>query len=90
MGAQFEHITYSSEVSLTLIVDDITRERRDVPVASAAGPADLSNWLNALQRQTAPLIHSKASRKNLEAWLDAVQRHFSLDDDPAPSLPALL
>ena len=89
MGAQFEQITYSAEVSLTLLVDDITRQRRDALFTSEAGPADLSNWLNALQRQAAPLVHSKASREHLEAWLDAVQQHFTLEDDSAPSLPAL-
>ncbi len=76
MGAQFEHVTYSPEVSLTLIVDDITRQRRDAPFK--AGPLDLMSWLNALQRQSAPLVHSQASRENLEAWLDMVEQDEAL------------
>lgn len=91
MGAQFEQLTYTSEVSLTLIVDDIARQRRDAasPSYADAGPMDLSSWLNALQRQTAPLVHSQAARDNLEAWLDEVQRHIDLESNPVPSLPGL-
>lgn len=71
MGIQFETVTTLPEVSLTLIVDDIMRQRA-TPVRSMTTPLDLSTWLNALQRQAQPLVHSKALRANLEAWLDAV------------------
>ena len=74
MGAQFEQITYSSEISLTLVVDDIARQRRDVPRTTVDAPLDLVSWLNALQRQSAPLVHSRASREHLEAWLEEVDR----------------
>ena len=76
MGAHVDRITYSSEVSLTLIVDDITRQRRDAPFYPKAGPLDLVSWLNALQRQAAPLVHSAASREHLEAWLEEVDQHI--------------
>jgi hypothetical protein len=79
MGALVDQITYSSEVSLTLIVDDITRQRRDAPFYPKASPLDLVSWLNALQRQSAPLVHSTASREHLEAWLEEVDQHLTSD-----------
>lgn len=89
MGAHCEHITYSSEISLTLIVDDIARQRREGTSPSKTGPMDLLSWLNALQRQSAPLLHSKAARENLEAWLEEVQQHIDSKDDSSPSPLAL-
>jgi len=74
MGVQFEPITYSSENSLTLIVDDIVRQRRDGIVSTAEAQADMESWLNALHRQAAPLIYSKSGHANLEAWLAAVEQ----------------
>jgi len=70
MGVQFERITYSPRHSLTLIVDDIARHRRDV--AHRAVAVDLDAWVNALHRQSQPLIASKGGQQNLLAWLDAV------------------
>jgi hypothetical protein len=86
MGAQFDHITYSSEVSLTLIVDDIARQRRSstFQAAANAAPMDIVGWLNALQRQSASLVHSRASREHLEAWLEAVDQLTAVEE------PALL
>ena len=89
MGAQFEQVTYSSEVSLTLIVDDITRQRRDAPFYPKASPLDLVSWLNALQRQSAPLVHSTTSREHLEAWLEEVDKHITPGDAPITGLLAL-
>lgn len=71
MGVQFETIAYSAENSLTLIVDDIARQRRDGSLLSPINQ-DLESWLNAFQRQTLPLIYSKQGQANLEAWLAAV------------------
>jgi hypothetical protein len=88
MGAQFDYVTYSPEVSLTLIVDDLTRHRQDAPFYPKAGPLDLLSWLNALHRQSAPLVQSQSSRENLEAWLDAVQEHFPSTEDAPAQLPA--
>lgn len=93
MGAQFEHITYSSEVSLTLIVDDAARRSRELTRAvDAATPMDLTSWLNALQLQSAPMLHSRASREHLEAWLDEVDRLLieenKAEETPATALPA--
>jgi hypothetical protein len=76
MGAQFENVTYSPEISLTLVVDDIMRRRSLKAVA--AEPQDLMSWLNALQRQAVPLVQSGAARANLEAWLEAVDEHLAL------------
>jgi hypothetical protein len=88
MGAQFENITYSSEVSLTLIVDDVARRRGLAGTVQNASPMDLTSWLNALQLQSAPMLHSRASREHLEAWLDEVDRLLVEDKAPA-ALPAL-
>ncbi len=73
MGAQFEQLTYSSEVSLTLIVDDTLRQRRFAAVQPKAEPMELSSWLNALQRQSAPLLQSTSARDHLEEWLKAIE-----------------
>ncbi len=72
MGVQFERLVFSSNSSLTLIVSDLLRQSRE-----GAGPvADTDNgqedWINALSRQTSPLLQSTAGRENLEAWLAAV------------------
>jgi hypothetical protein len=80
MGAQFEQITFSSEMSLTLIVDDIARRRRETNAASSLEPMDIDSWLNALQRQAAPLV-SSASRDHLEAWLEEVEKQFDAPAD---------
>ncbi len=86
MGIQFETVTTLPEVSLTLIVDDIMRQRT-MPARTMTAPLDLSTWLNALQRQTQPLVQSKALRENLEAWLDAVDAELPASETPA--LPAI-
>jgi hypothetical protein len=73
MNVAFDTISYAAESSLTLIVDDIARQR------IAGGPLvvpleqDLESWLNAFQRQSLPLIYSKQGQANLEAWLAAVE-----------------
>ncbi len=74
MGVLLERVTYASENSLTLIVDDIMRQHRNGFSAPAAAQGDMESWLNALQRQATPLISSKAGQADLEAWLDAVQK----------------
>lgn len=73
MGVQFEHVAYSSPTSLTLIVDDITRHRDAVSKALRTDHADMEDWLNALRRQSAPLISSKAGKADLAAWLEAAE-----------------
>jgi hypothetical protein len=83
MGAQFENITYSSEVSLTLLVDDVARRRGLAGSVQNASPMDLTSWLNALQLQSAPMLHSRASREHLEAWLDEVDRLLVEEKVPA-------
>ena len=72
MGVQFETVAYAAENSLTLIVDDIARQRRN---GSQHSPIDqdLESWLNAFQRQSVPLIYSKQGQANLEAWLAEVE-----------------
>ena len=90
MGAQFEHLTYSSEVSLTLIVDDTLRQRR-AAMSSAqpkVEPMELLSWLNALQRQSAPLLQSANARDHLEEWLKAIEDNFPSPDAEVATLPA--
>lgn len=82
MGIQFENLTYSSTGSLTLAIDDALRHQRDAVKHPSAAPDDLGAWLNALHRQSTPLIQSSNNRAELEAWLEAVDRQ--LDD---PGLP---
>jgi len=72
MGLQFDRVAYSSDSSLTLLVDDFARERGPTPMALDAS-IDLQDWYNALLLQSAPLIHSTTGRANLEAWLEQVQ-----------------
>ena len=82
MGLQFERITHSPTSSLTLIVDDIARERRELVAATPQAPGDMAAWLNALQVQSTPLVASKAGRADLAAWLEAVEKSAT----PAPLL----
>lgn len=72
MGVQFDTIAYSAENSLTLIVDDIARQRRAGQMLPPLDQ-DLEDWLNAFQRQAMPLIYTKQGQANLEAWLAAVE-----------------
>ncbi len=72
MGVQFERLTYASENSLTLIIDDLMRQRAQGPAKAAA--VDMESWLNALQRQSRPLLQSETGRASLEAWLDLVEQ----------------
>jgi hypothetical protein len=77
MGVQFDTVAYAAESSLTLIVDDIARQR----IAGAMAPQteqDLESWLNAFQRQAMPLLYTKQGQDNLEAWLAAVESDSAL------------
>lgn len=75
MGLQFDRISYSSDSSLTLLIDDFMRQSRDEAVAAFDDDdLDMQDWFNALLRQSNPLIHTKAGRANLEAWLDQVEQ----------------
>ncbi len=80
MGAQFDKLTLSPELSLTLIVDDIARQMSAVPTDLTQGPLDLDSWLNALQRQSTQLLQSKSARADLEAWLAAVDLEFPAEE----------
>ena len=72
MSPIVEQIAQASGSSLTLIVDDLARQRRDSAIYPDSETPDLDGWLNALQRQSTPLVHSKKGLANLEAWLEAV------------------
>lgn len=76
MGIQFENVAYAASHSLTLAIDDIVRQQKDAREHAAAPAADLGAWLNALRRQSAPLIQASTNRENLEAWLVAVDRQL--------------
>ena len=73
LDGQFETITSATPTSLTLVVDDIMRHRRESLIYPRAAAVDFDIWLNALQRQANPLIQSGAGRADLEAWLAAVE-----------------
>jgi hypothetical protein len=73
MGIQFERLTYASHFSLTQIVEDTAYLRRDGYVRLQAGGVDLEGWINAVQRQNAPLVQSDARQADLEAWLAAAE-----------------
>jgi|GEM_PF-5395863 len=73
MNIAFDAVSYAAESSLTLIVDDISRRRVAGGPLSVPLEQDLESWLNAFQRQSLPLIHSKQGLANLEAWLAAVE-----------------
>ncbi|MSO97532.1 MAG: hypothetical protein EXR11_04835 [Rhodospirillaceae bacterium] len=72
MSPSVEKIAQASGSSLTLIVDDLARQRRDAAIYPDSETPDLDDWLNALQRQATPLVHSRKGLANLEAWLEAV------------------
>lgn len=69
---QIDTVAYSTETSLTLIVDDLTKQRIVGPLAIPL-EQDLESWLNAFQRQSLPLVYSRQGQANLEAWLAAVE-----------------
>jgi len=74
MGHQFDRVAYSSESSLTLIIDDLLRQRQAGLGRVAETTPEVEDWINALQRQSSSLLHSKAGRENLEAWLEQVEQ----------------
>ena len=87
MGLQFEHVTVTPPFSLTQIVDDAAYLRREGRARLPADGADLEAWLNAVQRQSTPLIQSRARRAELEAWLAAAESmtgNTLLDEPSAP------
>lgn len=69
---QIDTVAYSTETSLTLIVDDLAKQRIVGPLAIPL-EQDLESWLNAFQRQSLPLVYSRQGQANLEAWLAAVE-----------------
>jgi len=71
MGVQFQNVMQASDMSLTLILDDIMRQRRD---GMTVAPSDHEDWLNALLRQNTSLVYSASGRESLEAWLTAVEQ----------------
>lgn len=73
MGVQFERVMFSSNCSLTLIVSDLLRQVRDGSGPVGDNNTDMEDWINALSRQSAPIIHTAAGRENLEAWLAEVE-----------------
>jgi hypothetical protein len=85
MGLQFEHVTFTPQFSLTQIVDDAAHVRREGSVSVSAVGADIEAWLNAVQRQSTPLIQSPARRAELEAWLAAAD---SMTEGKLPDRPS--
>ncbi len=83
MGHQFEQITLSPHRSLSFIVDDMTRARRDGLTYRPADWAMLEGWLNVLQDWSAPLVTSEAGRRGISRWLDAVAADESTGDSSA-------
>ncbi len=77
MGIQFEQITLSPHRSLSFIVDDVTRARRD---SAFTPPSDVEAWLNVLHDWSNPLIHSVTGRQGIELWLEAVAADETVSD----------
>ena len=77
MGIQFEQITLSAHRSLSFIVDDVSRMRRE---SAFTPPADVEAWLNVLQNWQAPLLSSPGGRLGIEQWLEAVAADESLPE----------
>ena len=77
MDVHVEAITTAPAASLTLTVDDVVRQRRDAVLYPAVTAVDMGEWLNALQFQANPLIHSAAGRADLEAWLEIAQAELA-------------
>jgi hypothetical protein len=73
MGLQFERITVAPSFSLTQVVEDAAFLRREGSLRAVATGTDPEAWMNALQRQSAPLVQSEARRADLEAWLAAAE-----------------
>ena len=77
MGIQFEQLTLSPQRSLSFIVDDVMRIRRE---SAFTPPADVEAWLNVLQNWQAPLLSSPAGRLGIEQWLEAVDADETVTD----------
>ncbi len=69
MGIQVEQITLNAHQSLSFIVEDMSRARRD---GYTGNLGDLEAWLNVLQSWSSPLV-SESGLRGIEAWLDAVE-----------------
>jgi hypothetical protein len=70
MGVQFEHLTLTPHQSLSFLVEDISRARRD-GLFTTGSLDDMQAWLNVLQHWSAPLV-SETGRRSIERWLDAL------------------
>ena len=73
MGLQFERITVAPPFSLTQVVEDAAFLRRGGSLRAVLAGTDPEAWMNALQRQSTPLVQSGARRAELEAWLEAAE-----------------
>jgi hypothetical protein len=73
MGVQFEQITVAPPFSLTQVVEDAAFLRRQGSLRAVVAGTDPAAWMNALQRQSTPLVQSEARRADLEAWLQAAE-----------------
>ena len=71
MGIPFENLTLTPRRSLSFIVEDLNRARRD-GLLSAGNFPDLEDWLNVLQQWSAPLT-TETGRLGIEQWLEAVE-----------------
>ncbi len=67
MGVQFDSITAAPDCSLTFVMGDLGRSSRQ------AAQAEVEAWLNALARQSVPIVASQSGRAQLEAWLDLAE-----------------
>ena len=73
MGLQFERLTYAPQFSLTQVVEDAAFLRRAGSMRAVVSQTDPAAWMNALQRQSTPLVQSESRRAELEAWLAAAE-----------------
>lgn len=79
MGVQFEQLTLAPHQSLSFLMEDMGRARRD-NLFSGGNLGDLQAWLNVLQGWSAPLV-SHAAHLSIAQWLEAADAE--LPDDNA-------
>jgi hypothetical protein len=64
-------VMQASDNSLTFLMEDLYARRQEGP-ENTKSSADVEAWINALHRQTVPIVGSSAGRTNIKEWLALV------------------